>query len=328
MLTKFPTFRKVMLLTGVLLLTALAVYLALQTVLAVYPQAFSTDVYYQMMPMNLLLIGILFGVYGLFSLGRKRFGELFIGLSLTVFYTLIIMMAANFFFRAFSYSRSVLLVTAVYELILLGVWLWFMWRLERFLMVAREALVIGSEKACAHVLLRLSHAPELGIRVRHIATDGADSDAWRETILCVDLVILCSDVALTKKSEIVGCCQELQKDVLLTPSVYELYCSELTIDKIDDIPFFRPQYLNPSLERRALKRISTSSFRWARSSWRRSPCSSSRSRSSSTAEARFFINRCGRGATRKNLRSINFAVCAATRKKRAGRSWRGKTIRA
>ena len=35
MLTKFPTFRKVMLLTGVLLLTALAVYLALHTVLAV-----------------------------------------------------------------------------------------------------------------------------------------------------------------------------------------------------------------------------------------------------------------------------------------------------
>ena len=50
MLTKFPTFRKVMLLTGVLLLTALAVYLALHTVLAVYPAEFSTDIYYQMMP--------------------------------------------------------------------------------------------------------------------------------------------------------------------------------------------------------------------------------------------------------------------------------------
>ena len=47
----------------------------------------------------------------------------------------------------------------------------------------------------------------------------------------------------------------MQKDVLLTPSVYELYCSELTIDKIDDIPFFRPQYLNPPLERRVLKRL-------------------------------------------------------------------------
>ena len=68
MLEKFPTFRKVMLLGGVLSLTALAVYLALQTVLAVYPAAFSTEVYFQMMPMNLILIGILFGVYGLFSL--------------------------------------------------------------------------------------------------------------------------------------------------------------------------------------------------------------------------------------------------------------------
>lgn len=254
-LTKFPTFRKVTLLIGVLLLTALAVYLALHTVLAVYPQAFSTDVYYQMMPMNLLLIGLLFGVYGLFSLTRKRFGEIFIGLALSVLYTLIIMMAANFFFRAFSYSRSVLLVTAVYELLFLGGWLWFMWRLERFIMVARTALVIGSEKACARVLMRLSGVPELGIEVRHIATDGADSDAWRTQLLLVDLVILCSDVEITKKAEIVGCCQELQKEVLLTPSLYELYCSDLSIDKIDDIPFFRPQYLNPSLERRSLKRI-------------------------------------------------------------------------
>ena len=193
MLTKFPTFRKVMLLTGVLLLTALAVYLALHTVLAVYPEEFSTDVYYQMMPMNLLLVGILFGVYGLFSLAKKRFGEIFIGLALSVLYTFIIMMAANFFFRAFSYSRSVLMVTAAYELVLLGGWLWFMWRLERFIMVPRAALVIGSEKACARVLLRLSRVPEMGIQVRHIATDGADSDGWRAQLLTVDVVILCSD---------------------------------------------------------------------------------------------------------------------------------------
>lgn len=255
MLEKFPTFRKVMLLGGVLSLTALAVYLALQTVLAVYPAAFSTEVYFQMMPMNLILIGILFGVYGLFSLARKRFGEIFIGVALSVFYTLVIMMAVNFFFRAFSYSRSVLLMTAVYEFILLGLWLWTMWRLERFIMVPREALVIGSEKACARVLMRLSSTPELGIRVRHIATDGAENEAWREAVLLVNLVILCDDVEITKKSEIVGCCQEMQKEVLLAPSVYELYCSGLTIDKIDDIPFFRPQYLNPSLERRSLKRI-------------------------------------------------------------------------
>ena len=96
MLEKFPTFRKVMLLGGGLSLTALAVYLALQTVLAVYPAAFSTDVYFQMMPMNVILIGILFGVYGLFSLARKRFGEILIGVALSVFYTLVIMMAANF----------------------------------------------------------------------------------------------------------------------------------------------------------------------------------------------------------------------------------------
>ena len=41
----------------------------------------------------------------------------------------------------------------------------------------------------------------------------------------------------------------------MVPSVYEMYCSGLEIRKIDDIPFFRPQYLNPSLERRSIKRL-------------------------------------------------------------------------
>ena len=71
----------------------------------------------------------------------------------------------------------------------------------------------------------------------------------------MDLAILCYDVSLHQKADIVSMCQQLQKQVLLMPSVYELYCSGLEIDPVDDIPFFRPQYLNPSLEKRSLKRI-------------------------------------------------------------------------
>ena len=49
--------------------------------------------------------------------------------------------------------------------------------------------------------------------------------------------------------------QQMDKQVLLMPSIYELFCSGLEIDKIDDMPFFRPQYLKLSLEQRSLKRI-------------------------------------------------------------------------
>ena len=255
MLRKFPTFRKFGLLFGDFVGTALAVYLAVQTVLLYYPAAFRTNIYYRMIPMNLVLIGILFGIYGLFSLAKKRYGEIFIGIFLSVFYTFVIMMAVNFFIREFSYSRSVLLFTALYELLFLNIWQYFMWRVERMLSTPQKALIIGGEEECSRVLQRLSISPQLNYEVSHVANDGAESDAWKNVIAAVDLVILCSDLALHKKSQIVGYCQQLQKDVLLAPSVYELYCSGLEIDKIDDIPFFRPQYLNPSLERRSLKRI-------------------------------------------------------------------------
>jgi len=255
MLRKFPTFRKLGLLFGDFAGTALAVYLAVQTVLLYYPAAFRTNIYYRMIPMNLVLIGILFGIYGLFSLAKKRYGEIFIGIFLSVFYTFVIMMAVNFFIREFSYSRSVLAFTALYEFVFLNVWQYGAWRLERLLATPQKALIVGGADECSRVLQRLSISPQLNYQVSHIASDGAASDAWQTVIAQVDLVVLCSDVLLHKKSEIVGCCQQMQKEVLLAPSVYELYCSGLEIDKIDDIPFFRPQYLSPSLERRSLKRI-------------------------------------------------------------------------
>jgi exopolysaccharide biosynthesis polyprenyl glycosylphosphotransferase len=255
MLRSLPTVRKLILLIGDIIGTGLSVYLAVLTVVAVYPVEIRTNLYYRMIPMNILLIGIIFGIYGLFSLAKKRYGEIFIGIFLSVFYTFVIMMAINFFIREFSYSRSILGVTAIYEGVLLNLWQNAMWRLENRLATPQKALIVGGGIECQRVLARLSISPQLNYSIAHVANDGAESGEWKEMLPLVDMVLLCSDVSLAKKAEIVGFCQQMQKDVLLMPSVYELYCSGLTVDKIDDIPFFRPQYLNPSLERRSLKRI-------------------------------------------------------------------------
>ena len=45
------------------------------------------------------------------------------------------------------------------------------------------------------------------------------------------------------------------KQVMLIPNSFEIFCSSVQLDKIDDIPVFRTMGLNPSLEVRSLKRI-------------------------------------------------------------------------
>ena len=205
--------------------------------------------------MNVVVLCVSFGVYDLYSLAKKRYGEIFIGIALSVFYTFVAITAASFLFREFSFSRSVLLLTAILEFVLMNCWQYGWWRIERYLDEPKNALLLGSDEECQRVLARLQHEPQMNYNVQKIMSQTAEKEAWLETLPQVDLVIICQDVSLKKKAAIVMQCQKMSKKVVLVPSVYELFCSGLEINKIDDMPFFRPQYLNPSLERRCLKRL-------------------------------------------------------------------------
>ena len=254
-MAKYPYFRKLLLLLGDMLLAAVSMWLAVQIVNHRFDFHLNTVMYWRMLPLNVVAICGFFGVYGLYTLAKKRYGEIFIGIALSVIYTFVLIMAASFFFREFNYSRSVLVMTAAFEFVLLNMWQYGWWRLEQHLDEPKEALLLGSEEECQRVLSRLKAAPQMKYHVSSIMSQDVDKDEWHSNIHQVDLVIICQDVNLKEKAAIVLQCQRLGKKVVLVPSVYELFCSGLEINKIDDMPFFRPQYLNPSLERRSLKRL-------------------------------------------------------------------------
>lgn len=255
-MARYPYFRKLFLLFGDVLLIILSVWMSVQIIDDRLPFTLNTGLYYKMLPVNVVSICMFFGVYGLYTLAKKRYGEIFIGIALSIFYTFILVMAASFFLREFAYSRSILLMTAVLEMVLLNIWQHIWWRIERELDVPKEALLFGSEEECQRVLKRLNISPQMNYRVCRIVSLDEDRQDWEGAVSEADMAIICQDVSLKKKAQIVLRCQQMGKQVMLVPSVYEMYCSGLEIHKIDDIPFFRPQYLNPSLERRSLKRLS------------------------------------------------------------------------
>lgn len=254
-LARYPSLRKLLLLIGSMFLAAFSMWLAVQVVNHRFSFILNTDMYWRMLPLNVIVVCAFFGVYDLYSLAKKRYGEIFIGIALSVFYTFIAIMAASFFFREFSFSRSVLLLTAILELILMNCWQYVQWKIERYLDEPKNALLLGSDEECQRVLARLQREPQMNYNVQKIMSQDAEKEEWLETLPQVDLVIICQDIGLKKKAAIVMQCQKMAKKVVLVPSVYELFCSGLEINKIDDMPFFRPQYLNPSLERRSLKRL-------------------------------------------------------------------------
>ncbi len=249
-----PFIRKVILILGDVLCIALSVYCSVYIVLKVCSGEFSTLIYYQMLPLHIIIMLIMFNIYGLFTLSKKRYGEIFIGIVLSTFYSLIIMMALSFYLRAFSYSRGVLLITAVLEILLLNVWQNICWRVINSLEKVKGTLLIGNKSECEHIKRRLESSRQFKYVIKNILSDDVQVD-WATKIAMVDLVILGSNIDLTKKAMLVDICQGMQKDILIMPSIYELYCSRIGMDKIDDIPLFRPKYMKMGMEKKFLKRL-------------------------------------------------------------------------
>ncbi|MPL68895.1 hypothetical protein SDC9_14628 [bioreactor metagenome] len=251
---RFPMLRKLILLIGDMGILLLSTYLAVAIVFSYYTHKPDITIYYTMAPVMIVAAGILFNVNGLFTLPRKRYSELVLSLAVAIFNLFIIMMAASFLMREFAYSRSVLVLTAVLQFALLAIWKYMFWRIERELISPRNALLIGSEAECVRIITRLNAQPQLNYKVRYICNN-YEGDSWQKIAEDIDLIIVCSDMGLKDKAEIVHFCHKHGKQIFLIPDVYELFCSSVELDKIDDIPVFRPKYLKPNLEQRSLKRI-------------------------------------------------------------------------
>jgi len=232
-----------------------SVYLFVTTVILVRGSLISNfDLYQGMLPVQVILTGLLFNINGLYTIERKRFAEILLSVAVSMVQMLVLMMALTFFIREFALSRGVLLWCAGIDFALLAIWRHLLWRYVRAHQNTRGVMLIGSEEECQHVYHRMKQQPQLAMELRSVCTDLAGSD-WQSAAEQVDVLIICPDIRLKDKAKIVHYCNLHEKQALLIPNAYEVFCSGMTLDKIDDVPVFRPQRLRLTLEQRSLKRI-------------------------------------------------------------------------
>lgn len=222
---KFPKSRKLLLLLGDMALLVFCYCLATAIALKrsmLFPMG---ALYSGMLPVMVILAGLLFNINGLYSISRKRFAEILLNISVSLFSLFILMMAISFFIREFSYSRQQLLLSICFLWVGLFLWRYIMWRLERALHGGkRKVLLAGSEAECKHVYWRMMQQPQLDLELKYICTNFAD-DLWKKAVGAVDVVIICSDLRLKDKADLVHYCNRLDKLSLLIPNFYEIFGS-------------------------------------------------------------------------------------------------------
>lgn len=141
----------------------------------------SLSLYQGMLPVMVVVTGLLLGINGLYSIEHKRFSEILLGLFVVTASAFVIMMAISFFIREFSYSRGVLGVSMLLQMVLLAVWRYLGWQIERRIHASREIMLMGSEEECSHVYRRLTMQPQLNMQLKYICTDMENSD-WRKAM--------------------------------------------------------------------------------------------------------------------------------------------------
>jgi FlaA1/EpsC-like NDP-sugar epimerase len=199
-------------------------------------------------------VGILLIFNGLVSLTRKKYIETFIDLAIVTIKMFAIMMVISFFLRDFAYSRSILIVATLIQFVALALWNRFWWQIEHNTMILRRVLIMGGADDCHSLVSSLYIHDYLKDYVKYVCPD-YESGQWKEYMADVDLVILSSDMKLSHKAAMLHYCQMNEKQVFIIPEFYEMYCSNVDLDKIDDIPVFRPRYLKPTTEQIIMKRF-------------------------------------------------------------------------
>lgn len=252
--TQFPGLRKLILFIGDIAIVAASSYIAIALVVDYSNVELDLALYRRMLPVMLSVVGVLLFFDGLLSLKRKKYLEVFIDLAIVMFKMFVIMMAISFFLREFAYSRSILILAMLLQFVALAFWNGLWWRFEHDRMVLRKVLVMGDAAENHNLITHLSTHSYLKDHVKYACPD-YESGTWKKVINEIDLVVLSADMKLSHKAAMLHYCQTNKKQVLILPNFYELYCSKVDLDKIDDIPVFRPRYLRPTTEQRIMKRI-------------------------------------------------------------------------
>lgn len=250
----YPTSRKLFGLLGDVTIITLTYILLTYLIIPPGARAMNQALYSGMLPVAVIFSVMMFSINGLYTIEHKRFSEVLISLAVSLFLVLILIMALSFVIHEFAYSRVLIVTSTVVQFVLLGFWKRAVQHWEQSLHPVRQVMIIGNEEECRHVYYRMSAQPQLKMQLQHVIMDPQTD--WRQELeACdIDTLIICSGIPIATKAKIVNYCTDKEIQSYIIPGSYEIFCNGAMLQKIDDVPVFRPKSLRLSVEQRAVKR--------------------------------------------------------------------------
>ncbi len=203
-------------------------------------------------PFILCLYLILMYTFGLYNTSRQKLSEVIYSVFLVSFFLMIGIMAICFFIRygAFSFPRSVILLSGAMYLVFLGIWRFFLWKITRNINGVKNIIIIGEGGEELSSVIRRKYSGLYRIL-----------NTYKETDInlvfqakAADEIFLTSQVARHSREKIFLMAAEMDKDVYFIPEYDDLTIMCSSFRKTDDIPTYHVSRMGLSYEEAAVKR--------------------------------------------------------------------------
>lgn len=215
---------------------------------------FKGDFHLRFLILLIVLLGLFFNIYGLFSLIRKRYTEIVLNLIVAVINIFIVAMALTFIFRDFEYSRIVIVNTAVFSFILLAIWQYIMHQWEARNLPQLRILIAAEQEEQDKIKQKMLKT--YGLANSIICT--ANSDKLQNLVKFIDdkidWVVIGESLNISQREAVLRYAKAKQKMIILVPTLYEICCRQMYLWQIDDLPTQRVSRMRLTLEQRVLKR--------------------------------------------------------------------------
>lgn len=245
--------RKIILFVG----DAICLYIA--TIAAIFIEngqitLFKGDFHLRFLALLIVLMGVFFNIYGLFSLIRKRYTEIVLNLIVAVINIFVVSMAVTFIFRDFDYSRVVIVYTAIFSFTLLSVWKYIMHQWEVCNLQQLKILIAAEETEQNKIKEKMAKTYGLTSSIIYTASSKDVHDLEAVINNDIDWVIIGESLSINQRENVLKFAKAKQKMIILVPTLYEICCRQMYLWQIDDLPTQRVSRMLLTLEQRVLKR--------------------------------------------------------------------------
>lgn len=250
----YPLIRKIILICGDAACLYLATTVAMLLELGI-KQSDKIAFHMQFLPIIIVIMLVMFNVYGLFSLVRKRIADIFLNIIVAVINIYVIAMAVTFFFRSFDYSRVVLLYSGAFSLILLFIWNYICHQWEIKNLLAFSGILFCGKNEAARLQEKIGKIYGMHKAIKEIVADINSNPNWQRCADKYDLIFIGAELDISAKEQIICYGRSAKKQMFIVPTMYEMACKNTSLIIADDIPMQRITRLLLTAEQKILKRM-------------------------------------------------------------------------